>query len=163
MGSGFGFKCSCCGHEYDICTGIGMRFPQVYEKLLSSIKQGKYGSEWKALALSEDYVAVEAERFLYFCDTCHNWKVDYGLSLYAPNDPEVIKKKKYGIKTVEEWGEVPYVTSWEDYHLLKEYAHKCDKCSCSMRRASDREFFSLPCPKCGSNPEPDYLSCINWD
>ncbi len=163
MGCGFGLKCSCCGLEYDVCTGIGMLFPQVYEKLLSDIKQGKYGPEWKELALSEEYIAVEAERFLFVCDNCHNWKVDYGLSLYAPNDPEAIKKKKYGIKTVEEWGEVPYVISWDDYHLIRSYEHKCERCGCNLRKGLESEMLSLPCPKCGNKPVPEYLSGKNWD
>ena len=163
MGSGYGFKCSSCGYEYDVCTGIGMLFPQEYKKLLSDIKQGKYGTEWKELALSEEYVAVEAERFLYVCGKCNNWKVDYGMSLYAPNEPEAIKKKKYGIKTVEEWGEVPYISSWEEYHIIKPYIHKCVRCGNDMRKGADKEILSLPCPKCGSKPDPEYFNIINWD
>ena len=130
MGSGFGFKCSCCGYEYDVCTGIGMLFPQEYKKLLSDIKQGKYGTEWKTQK--------------YKCFQCFERRIK-------------------GIKTVEEWGEVPYVTSWEDYHLLRFYAHKCERCSCSMRKGLESEMLSLPCPKCGSEPDPEHLNMINWD
>lgn len=163
MGNGYCFKCSSCGYEQEVFLGCGMLFPQVFKKVNKEVIEGKYGPEWKELALSQELIAADAYKYLYVCDSCKNWKEDYGLSLYAPNDPEAIKKKRYGIKTVEEWGEVPYVTTWEDYHLLKEYAHKCDKCGCEMRQAPELEVFSLPCPKCGSPSDQSNISTILWD
>lgn len=163
MGNGYIYKCSSCDYEQEVFLGCGMLFPQVFKKVNIEVIKGKYGSEWKKLALSQELISADANKYLYVCDNCKNWKVDYGLSLYAPNNPEKIKKKKYGKKTVEEWGEVPYVTTWEDYHLLKEYAHKCDKCGCNMRQAPESVAFSLPCPKCGNKPDPEYLTVINWD
>ncbi len=163
MGNGYIYKCSCCGYEHEVFLGCGMLFPQVFKKVNKDVKEGKYGQEWKELASSKELAAADAYKYLFVCDNCKNWKEDYGLSLYAPNNPEAIKKKKYGIKTVEEWGEVPYVTTWEDYHLLKEFAHKCDKCSCNMRQASESEVFSQPCPRCGGSVDPDCISIVMWD
>ena len=57
--------------------------------------------------------------------------VETDVTLYAPNDLASISKKHYGIKNVEEWGYVPYVT-WDDlkqdHHVFKRYYHKCEKC-----------------------------------
>ncbi len=125
-----------------------------------------YGDEWKKLVLSEEFVAVDAERYLYICKKCGHWTVGLGLSLYAPNDPKVIMKRQYGIKTVEEWGEVPYVMRWdlkENYHLLKRRVHKCDKCGGVMHKATDKEESNLPCPKCGAAPKKGSMYLIDWD
>ena len=166
MGCGVGFKCSKCGKEYETHTGIGMGFPMVYKRTIDEVKNGRYGEEWKRLALSEDFVAVDAERYLYICEKCGYWTVDLDLSLYAPNDPETIKTMQYGEKTVEEWGKVPYVMRWDleqDYHLLKKRIHKCKKCGDSMRIATSEEEYRLPCPECGGTPEKGSICEINWD
>ena len=166
MGSGVGFKCSKCGKEYNANTGIGFMFPKVYKETLADVKTGKYGEEWMSLALSEELVAVDAERYLYICKKCGHWTVDLGLSLYAPNDPKAIMRKQYGIKTVEEWGGVPYVMSWgleQDYHIIKRRVHKCENCGGVMHKASDKEKSNLPCPECGGAPKNGSQFFINWD
>lgn len=166
MGSGVGFKCSKCGKRYCANTGIGFRFPEFYKEILKDVKEGKYGEEWKSLSLSQELVAVDAELYLYVCKKCGHWEVEPGLSLYAPKDVNLIKSKQYGIKTVEEWGEVPYVMSMdleEDYQLLKRHVHKCGKCGGVMHKATKEEEGNLPCPDCGGAPEKGYAEIINWD
>ncbi len=166
MGSGFGLKCSKCGKEYAAYTGIGFLFPQVYKATITDVKNGKYGEEWKSLSMGKELVAVDAERYLYVCKNCGHWAVEPGLSLYAPNDVEKLKKKKYGEKTVEQWGEVPYVMSMdleEDYHLLKSWIHKCEKCGDEMHRATHDEEYNLHCPDCGGAPVEGYHVLHKWD
>ncbi len=166
MGSGIGLKCSKCGKEYAAYTGIGFLFPQVYKETLTDVKNGKYGEEWKNLALSEELVAVDAERYLYVCEKCGHWDTEPDLSLYAPNDVEKIKQKKYGEKTVEQWGEVPYVMSdglEEDYHLLKRRDHICEKCGGVMHKATREEEYTLHCPDCGGAPVEGYHCLHKWD
>jgi len=165
MGSGFEFKCSKCGKEYSIHTGVGFLYLRVYEETLKDVKEGKYGEEWKTLALSEEYVAVDAEDYLYVCKKCGHWKVEPGLSLYAPKNVAELKKREYGIKTVEEWGAVPYVMSCDfgdDYQILKRRIHKCDMCGGVMHKATESEECNLPCPYCGGAPEEDH-NIILWD
>ena len=166
MGRGIGLKCSKCGNEYSANTGIGFLYPQVYQKTLEDIKNGKYGKEWKDLALSEDLVAVDAESYLYICGECGHWDVEKGLSLYIPNDVNELMKKEYGDKTVKQRGEVPYVMSDDlrnDYHLLKGWDHKCPKCGASMHMATRSEETSIPCPACGAAPVEGYTDLIRWD
>lgn len=164
MGSGYSFVCKKCHHEYSVNLGIGMMFPTVYRACLSDIKEGKYGEEWKELASSEEYVAVDASRCLYICDSCGNWDLTYSLSLYKPKNPESIPDKQFGIKTVREWGYVPYVTLRElnsNYIFLKSYVHKCDKCGNRMHKADTERLSSLACPKCGTENEVNGI--IRWD
>lgn len=166
MGSGYSFKCKKCRHEYSIHLGIGMMFPNVYRSCLSDIKEGKYGEEWKKLALSEEYIAVDASRYLYICDSCGNWDLTYSLSLYKPKNPQSIPDKQFGIKTVREWGYVPYVTPRDlncNYIFLKSYVHKCDKCGNRMHKIDEDDILSLSlsCPKCGT--ENKVRDEIMWD
>ena len=122
---------------------------------MKDIGEGKYGEERQRLYRETPYAVVDAESELFICDECGNWEVSKNLSLYAPNDPEHIRTKQYGIKTVDEWGHVPYVMKSDleqEYHLLKDYAHLCSKCGTVMERADDVPFV-LPCPKCGADNE----------
>ena len=164
MGRGFKFVCKNCGHEYDAFFGIGMFFLDVYEACIADIKSGKYGEEWKALLQSQEYIAVDAEKYLYVCKSCGNWKIDMSLSLYAPKEPDKIPDIQYGIKTVKEWGYVPYVTSVdleENYSFMKSYVHKCDRCGKRMHKDFLDYSTHLPCPKCGT--ENNVYSPFFWD
>ena len=164
MGKGYRFKCKKCQNEYCASWGIGGAFPLVYRSCLSDIIAGKYGLEWKKLALSEEYIAVDASSYLYSCNFCGNWKIAYSLSLYKPKNPKSIPDKQYGIKTVREWGYVPYVTPLDfedDYIFLKSYVHKCDKCGKRMHKTDIKHLTSLACPKCGTDNEIDGI--LMWD
>lgn len=163
MGYGEMFKCSKCGNEYDVCLGIGFLHPDVCREELKKIKKGKYGEDWKKLALSEEYTVVDTENFVYICGKCGHWVNENAVSLYAPKDAAKLKKKKYGIKTVEEWGEVPYIMDPKDFRLLKRKVHKCSKCGELMHKATPEEIDNLPCPKCGGEKMKDYGNSFYWD
>ena len=166
MGTGYLFKCKNCKKRYSVQLGIGMMFPEVCRETLDDMENGEYGEELQKLCKETPYAAVNVEREMFMCDKCGNWKVSENLSLYAPNDPEQIRAKQYGIKTVDEWGYVPYVTSLDleqDYHLLKEYRHICSKCGSVMKKIDDDNIPGiLPCPYCGTDNgmEP---SIMLWD
>lgn len=146
MGYGRRFVCSKCKKEYNASWGVGFSFPEEYERTLSDIRKGKYGEVMKAISHDERYIAVDAEEYLYICGKCNAWKVEKGLSLYAPKNLKLLMMKRYGDKTVAEWGEAPYVVSWdlkENYRLVKRYVHNCDKCSGVMHRATEDEEYNL--------------------
>ncbi|MDO5138764.1 MAG: hypothetical protein Q4D71_09960 [Oscillospiraceae bacterium] len=164
MGTGYSYNCIKCGHKYSVYPGIGAIYPHVYRKKLAEIAEGACGAEWKDLLEKTPYAAIDAETVIYICSSCNRWETGTDITLYAPDDPESISKKQYGIKTVEEWGYVPYVTDWhleKDYHVLKRYYHKCEKCGRRMHKASEAEMQNLPCPECG---EPNRSGgIIMWD
>ena len=166
MGCGTVLKCSKCHKEYEILTGIGMLYPLVYSELLDDIKNGKYGKEWQDIALKTPHVAVDAEKHVYSCRKCGAWKTEEGLSIYEPDDYESLNTKRYGHIPVEERGDDPFVLAMnhkKDYHVVKRYVHKCDKCGSRMHRVNENEFHDLPCPECGGKPEKGYNSIILWD
>ena len=77
---------------------------------------------------------------------------------------EAIRTKQYGIKTVEEWGYVPYVMGYDlkaEYSLVEVFVHKCKKCRKRMHKATDEELQTLPCPKCGTENATSGL--LMWD
>ena len=67
MGYGYDYKCKTCKKKYSVRLGIGFSFPSVYRRLLSDIKDGKYGDTFKNILESKKYVAVDAEKELYNC------------------------------------------------------------------------------------------------
>lgn len=169
MGQGFIYKCSKCELETMVTLGVGMLFPDVYQDVLEDAKAGKYGSEWKELANKSEFVAVDATQKFYLCPRCGNWKVDYDLSLYEPFDEDHIRSKQYGIKTVAEWGDVPYASPQDlsnDYSEIAHYVHKCDKCDSAMLEVKEKQFdhlqeIKLKCPQCGELNEINNM--ILWD
>ena len=164
MGQGYSYRCKKCGHEYSVDPGMGMLYPNVFRERLAEIAEGAYGTELKDLIDNTDYAAIDASSVVYICSYCNRWELGTDVTLYAPNDPESIAKKQYGILTVEEWGYVPYVTRWNlerEYHVLKRYYHKCEKCGRRMHKASDYEEQNLSCPKCGEPNSTDRF--FFWD
>jgi len=164
MGEGYSYTCKICNHKYWVTTGVGMMYPMVYQDTLNAIAKGKYGSKLKELFNSTPYAAIDAANTVYICGECCSWELARNLTLYAPNNPDDIPQKQYGIKTVAEWGHVPYVMPWnleEEYHIVKRHYHHCSKCGKRMHKASSTELVNLPCPKCGSANHAD--GTIDWD
>ncbi len=152
MGQGYEYKCKKCRHEYSVNPGFGMLFPQQYRETLADISEGKYGKELQETYNNTPYAAVDAEYVVYVCKNCGSWKQDKDVSIYAPNDPDSIPQKEFGIKTVAERGYVPYVMRDEldsEYHIVKRYYCYCRKCGKRMHKESDDELKNLKCPKCG--------------
>lgn len=164
MGFGYEYKCEKCGREYSVVLGGGMLYPEDYKLFTDEIRQGKYGDKLKDLFLSTKYAAVNADRFLYYCENCGHWEVKQDLTIYAPKDPEKIAKKQYGIKNVEEWGEVPYMSAFdlkEDYRVLKRHYEKCSVCGNRMKKLSDCDDIVIKCPECGAPGIP--VGAFLWD
>ena len=164
MGQGYMFTCSCCGHEYEVSPGTGMMYPETYRTLIRHIRSGRYGEERRQLFEKTPYAAVNAEEFVYICGSCGWWEEAYDAAIYAPNDPDSLRKTKIGEKTVEEWGMVPYATEGdlrESYHAVKRHYHTCPGCGRRMYKASDKEMRSLSCPRCGQTNTIQDM--IMWD
>ena len=166
MGRGFEFKCCDCGKEYHINLGAGFMYPRVYEEAVEKIEEGEYGPDLKEAFESVKYAAIDASRVLFKCPDCGNWEVDMDLSIYAPNDVERVKALRFGEKTVQEWGGIPYAMAYmleEDFHLIKEYKRSCRKCGAEMERLNDiKDCSILSCPKCGKENECE-PSIVCWD
>ena len=164
MGKGYHYICKQCGNRYAVHIGAGMGYPTEYGEIISDLARGKYGAELQEVFLSTPYAAVDGGKAVFVCPGCGSWERGTDLTLYAPNEPLRIPNKRYGRKTVAEWGYVPFVTRGdleEDYHVLKRHYHHCGKCGKRMHKASSDELRNLPCPKCGSPNQAE--SGFFWD
>ena len=164
MGHGTDYRCGKCGREYGVRTGTGFLFPKEYRETMKAIADGVYGAELKAICEKTPYAAVDAETKVFCCGSCGAWETGKDLTLWAPDDPAAISRKRYGEKTAEEWGCVPYVsrrTLEEEYHVVKRRYRKCPRCGHRMHRASEEELQRLPCPDCGEPNAPQ--GEILWD
>ena len=155
MGAGINIGCKC--HSKLYMLGIGMMFPDVYKKTVEMIKAGKFGEEGKNIMHTIKYAVVDIEDSLYLCEKCGNLTQAKPMDYYAPKDENKAAKEEYGIKTVEEWGEVPYWAPYMDfdnnYKLIKKTSHKCSECKNEMIRVDEEKIRDMKCPKCGEKYE----------
>ena len=164
MGKGFSFRCKNCQKEYSVLLGYGFGYPREYKSRIDEIASGKYGKEMQSMLEDNPYLAVNAGTVLYVCNNCAYWETGKDLSLYSPKDTETVLKTKYGEKTVEELGYIPYVMEWDlkdDYHIVKRYYHRCPECGKRMKKFFDPDTVNLKCPKCGLINEP--IDEMRWD
>lgn len=164
MGHGYSYLCKKCKTKYGMKLGVGVDFRKVYTQIVKGIKLGAYGDEWKELFSSQKFVAVNVEKALYICDHCGHWKTQFVLDLYVPKDPDAVCNQMYGIKTLDEWGYVPFASAYElskDFKFLKSYYHKCSSCNKRMRKADKKDFEALSCPKC--ERKNNFEKAVLWD
>lgn len=163
MGEGHIIKCSNCGTEYMVDTGIGMLFPKVYGDTVEDIKAGKYGEEAKELFMSKPYKAVDCEYDLYVCE-CGNWNVEENLDIYEISD-ESRMKERYPAE--EGHGYVMREDLEEYFKLIMPHVHVCERCGKPMKRIKRPDYYvrqyGLKCPDCGTKNKADLSTRILWD
>lgn len=158
MGSGYSFHCKKCKKQYDVKEGIGFLYPLEYSEMVQKIKDGKYGKTWQKLFAETPFVAVDASWVVLMCESCRKWKVGQDATLYVPNDVNAIRKNSEDTETID------FITPYdlgESFRILKAYECKCRKCGGRMRKTAVEEAKTLPCPKCGTENEPEHD--ILWD
>lgn len=159
MGCWAKYECDECGFTQDLFLGVGMRFPLLSDEVRASIAEGEYGAALKEAHDRCELPAVHPERKAYACPSCGCWDVYEDATLYEPADVEAVKKEKFGIKTVEEWGKIPYIGRYEieagKYHEVCGYSPACPECGGPMGAVpidleGDAQAVPLKCPNCGS-------------
>lgn len=153
------YKCGKCGYSKQLHLGIGMMYPRVSDAMKQSIETGEYGPELKAAYDGCELPAVRPEDLVYVCPNCGCWDVFRDASVYEPVDIEAARREQFGIKTVEEWGGIPHVMSYENksgkYRVVCRYTPACPNCGEGMVPAPERadeepDVSALKCPRCGS-------------
>ena len=163
MGNGTVFRCEKCGYEDTVMNGIGFRFPDLYQGTVNAIKAGEYGREWEEFFKRTSGAAVNAGLELYVCPVCNNFETALNLSLYAPNSQRVSKRHNIPFAVGYPAADMEYVMPHEldkDYHLVKEFEHKCTECGGKMEVYSSGDRLKCPLCKDGLMEEADR---IMWD
>ena len=149
MGYDMKMICLNCGHVYQVFLREGYCFPQMYQWAVETIRLGKRGREWKELLEKTPHAAVNIDKHLYVCDTCHFFVPRQELSVYVPIDPDktsLVHNEPYS----QDFPAVgmEYALPIEIYHyyrLVKEYVHPCPECRNPMHRYRGEV---LMCPRC---------------
>lgn len=171
MGTMMMYKCNDCGFSKELHLGSGMMLPNASEKLKAAIASGEYGPELKGAYEECELPVVCPESKVYECPRCGYWDVYQNASVYEPTDVAAARKKRFGAKTVAEWGEIPYVFERElesdEYRLAREFTPSCPKCGEGMHTHQSHAVKNggaakLKCPHCGaSNGSLEFFGC--WD
>ena len=171
MGTMMMYKCNNCGFSKKLHLGSGMMLPHVSDELKSSIASGEYGPELKGAYEECKLPVVCPESKVYECPKCGCWDVYQDVSVYEPTDVAAARKKRFGIKTVAEWGKIPYVFEHElesdEYRLVREFTPSCPKCGEGMHAHRSRAVKNggaakLKCLHCGaSDGSFELFGC--WD
>ena len=160
MGTLKRYKCNECRYSKELHLGIGMLYPMVSDTVKDSIASGEFGEELRQAYSGCELPAVCPVEAVYACPECGHWDVFRDASVYEPTDPVAARKEVYGIKTVEEWGGIPYVMRHDvasgKYRLIARFEPLCPKCGQGMRAIegspeSKLKGGGLKCPRCGSN------------
>lgn len=166
MGHGMILKCDC--QEHFINLGIGMAYPRVFKEDLEDARSGRLGEDIQKATQGKQYLAIDAENCFYYCSQCGYWEVTGSHDLYEPKNLELMKLRQFGIKTVEEWGEIPYArgSDFEEYNLIFKYPHICPKCNIEMvnpKTIGKRVLSKIRCQECGSLLREDNERFVLWD
>lgn len=150
MGAGVAVKCKKCKFKATYHLGVGMMFPRVYERVVSEVKDGRYGEEWKQFFDDNTGAAIMCEQRLYQCPSCNNLIQNYDLSLYNHKNGEPPEHNYWA-----HWCDFDH-----EYELVKNYIHNCPKCGNEMHewKYSEKD---IACPKCGEALKVD--TGIMWD
>ena len=147
-------------HNHEFFIGIGMLFPEQYDKIIKQIKKGKYGKEIKKFLEENPDGAINCNTEIAQCPKCGKLKEVPNLSMYVPKDNN-------------EKADKSYVMSWElkeKYKKVKEYKHVCPKCSSEMKIIKIEydeygdivKIGKIKCPECDGSVEWNG-DCGCWD
>lgn len=167
MGDGRTFICKHCNKEHDIYFGIGFMFPITYREKVEEIRAGKYGEEWKELFNSKEFVAVDAQRYLYYCKKCGHWEDTTCMDLYEAKHLDKVRKTQKSTDEADKVDKTSYVMDYElkrDWKLLKAYEHNCPNCNKPMAwtdDCNDKVLDGIKCPDCGNIMEDGGI--VTWD
>jgi len=153
MGKGYCFKCN-CGYEQKIYLGVGFCYPEVYAATIEDAKSGALGDEYKRLLKKNPDIAIDSSLVLMHCRKCNSLGSSKRLSLHLPKPGY---NKSNGPKTrwssTKAYYDIDYVSTGslrENYCLLREYDHCCQKCGNKLELIEEHIILhsKLKCPVC---------------
>lgn len=70
MGKGYVYRCSKCGHEEELLSGMGFMSPLEADMERENILAGIYGPKAQAALVAHPEAPVSVERAMYQCGAC---------------------------------------------------------------------------------------------
>lgn len=161
MGTGYNYVCKTCGKEFTAYLGVGFMYPQLYQDVMNSAREGKLGIKVKQFVIDNPHAAIDPKSVIAKCEKCGNYEAVSDLGMYLPkkgNSP-FIHKGNWTVGDCDNKNE--YVFEFDQYDLIDRYDHKCSSCGGRMQVLQDEEPESLKCPACGD--EMVVRDVIMWD
>ena len=93
MGAGFSFMCEKCDYNLKFYQGVGFLYPMEAEKILTQMRQGKFGKRFMEAVSKAASPSVEFSRELYKCKNCGELREDLKIDLQ--DGDEVILSKRH--------------------------------------------------------------------
>lgn len=84
MGKGFVYRCSKCGHEEELLSGVGFMSSVEADMERESILAGIYGPKAQAALVAHPETSVSVERAMYQCGDCGKLENRLAVTVKAP-------------------------------------------------------------------------------
>ena len=188
MGTGYNYVCKTCGKEFTAYLGVGFKYPQLYQDVMNSAREGKLGIKVKQFIINNPHAAIDPKTVIAKCEKCGNYEAfiinnphaaidpktviakcekcgnyeavpDLGMYLPKKENGSLIHKGNWTVGDFDNKNE--YVFEFDQYDLIDRYDHKCTSCGGRMQVLQDEEPESLKCPACGD--EMVVRDLIMWD
>ena len=92
MGKGYSFKCDKCDHALEYTQGVGFLYPSEADKILTAMRQGKFGKRFMEAATKASTPLVKFSRELYRCRECGELRPDLQIDL-LDGDKVILSKR----------------------------------------------------------------------
>lgn len=84
MGKGYVYRCSKCGHEEELLSGVGFMSHVEADMERESILAGIYGPKAQAALVAHPEAPVSVERAMYQCGACGKLESRLAVTVKAP-------------------------------------------------------------------------------
>lgn len=84
MGKGFVYRCSKCGHEEELLSGVGFMSSVEADMERESILAGIYGPKAQAALVAHPEAPVSVQRAVYQCGACGKLERRLAVAVKAP-------------------------------------------------------------------------------
>ena len=84
MGQGFVYRCSKCGHEEELLSGVGFMSSVEADMERESILAGIYGPKAQVALVAHPEAPVSVERAMYQCGACGKLEGRLAITVKAP-------------------------------------------------------------------------------
>lgn len=160
MGTGYNYVCKTCGKEFTAYLGVGFKYPQLYQDVMNSAREGKLGIKVKQFIINNPHAAIDPkqlQRNVKNVVTMRQYQIQE--CTCQKENGSLIHKGNWTVGDFDDKNE--YVFEFDQYDLIDRYDHKCTSCGGRMQVLQDEEPESLKCPACGD--EMVVRDAIMWD
>ena len=92
MGKGYVYRCSKCGHEEELLSGMGFMSPVEADMERESILAGIHGAKAQAALVAHPEAPVSVQRAVYQCGACGKLESRLAVTMKAPAPVPILQR-----------------------------------------------------------------------